>query len=60
MNDNWETDIAGLLAELADVQTALLELLAEKRTLLASADQASLAALASREQGSDRCSTCRS
>jgi hypothetical protein len=51
MNDNWETDIAGLLAELADVQTALLELLAEKRTLLASADQASLAALASREQG---------
>ena len=31
MNDSWETDIGGLLAELADVQSALLETLHEKR-----------------------------
>jgi flagellar biosynthesis/type III secretory pathway chaperone len=50
MNDNWEAEIAGLLAELADVQSALLAVLSEKRALLASADHAALAAVAGREQ----------
>jgi hypothetical protein len=50
MNDNWETGIAALLGELADVQTALLEVLTEKRHLLAAGDQAALAAISSREQ----------
>jgi hypothetical protein len=50
MNDSWETDIAGLLAELADVQGALLAVLSEKRRLLAAADHAALSAIAGREQ----------
>ena len=50
MNDNWETDIAGLLAELADVQSALLAVLSEKRQLLATADHGALSAIAGREQ----------
>ena len=40
MNDNWETEIAELLAELADVQSALLGVLAEKRQILATSDHA--------------------
>jgi hypothetical protein len=47
---DWETEIAGLLAELADVQSALLSTLSEKRVLLASADHAALSAIAGREQ----------
>jgi hypothetical protein len=50
MNETWETDIAGLLAELADVQSALLAVLSEKRQLLATADHAALSAVAGREQ----------
>jgi flagellar biosynthesis/type III secretory pathway chaperone len=50
MSDNWETEIAGLLAELADVQSALLAVLTEKRQLLASADHAALSTVAGREQ----------
>jgi flagellar biosynthesis/type III secretory pathway chaperone len=47
---DWETDIAGLLGELADVQSALLAVLSEKRALLASADHAALATVTGREQ----------
>ena len=50
MNDNWESEIGGLLAELADVQTALLGTLSEKRQMLAAGDQAALSAMAGREQ----------
>jgi flagellar biosynthesis/type III secretory pathway chaperone len=50
MSDNWEIEIASLLAELADVQSALLVVLSEKRTLLASADHAALSTVAGREQ----------
>jgi flagellar biosynthesis/type III secretory pathway chaperone len=50
MNDNWETEIAGLLTELADVQSALLGVLSEKRQLLATSDHAALSAVAGREQ----------
>ncbi|MEX2318040.1 MAG: flagellar protein FlgN [Pirellulales bacterium] len=50
MNDNWETDIADLLTELASVQGALLDLLTEKREILASGDHDALVATAQREQ----------
>jgi hypothetical protein len=50
MNDQLESDIAALLAELADVQTALLGLLGEKRQLLATSDHQALTAMAGREQ----------
>jgi flagellar biosynthesis/type III secretory pathway chaperone len=50
MTDNWEGDIAALLAELAEVQTALLSTLAQKRRLIAARDQAALAAMAGPEQ----------
>jgi hypothetical protein len=50
MNESWESEIAALLQELADVQGALLGVLEEKRQLLASRDHQALAALASREQ----------
>jgi hypothetical protein len=50
MNNPWESDIAALLAELADVQTALLGLLGEKRRLLATSDHQALTAMAGREQ----------
>jgi hypothetical protein len=50
MTDNWETDIGGLLTELADVQSALLEALHEKRRLLAADDHGALASLADRER----------
>ena len=45
-----ETDIGGLLAELADVQSALLTVLAEKRHILATNDHEALSAMAVREQ----------
>ena len=50
MSESWETDIGGLLAELADVQGALLETLHEKRRMLATNDHAALAAMAEREE----------
>jgi len=50
MNDHWETDIGALLAELADVQSALLTVLAEKRQILAAGDHERLGALTAREQ----------
>ena len=59
MNDTWESDIAGLLAELADVQSALLGVLGEKRQVLATGQHESLAALAGREQElADRLQAC--
>jgi hypothetical protein len=50
MDDNWESEIAGLLTELADVQSALLVVLAEKRESLAAANHAALGATAGREE----------
>jgi flagellar biosynthesis/type III secretory pathway chaperone len=50
MTMSWEKDIGGLLSELADVQSALLAVLKEKRQLLAAGDHESLAAIAVREQ----------
>jgi hypothetical protein len=50
MNDNWETEIGELLGELADVQTALLGTLNDKRQHLAAGDQAALSAMAGRQQ----------
>jgi hypothetical protein len=50
MNDSLESDIGGLLAELADVQTALLDTLNEKREILATSDHGALTAIAGREQ----------
>jgi hypothetical protein len=50
MDDSWETEIGALLAELADVQSALLAVLSEKRQLLATSDHAALPAMAGREQ----------
>jgi FlgN protein len=50
MDDTWESDIGGLLAELAEVQSALLGTLSDKRQLLAAGDQEALLAMAGREQ----------
>jgi hypothetical protein len=49
MSDDWEAEIAGLLTELADVQGAVLDVLNEKRGLLAGGDHRALSALAGRE-----------
>src|SRR5687768_804663 len=50
MNDAWETDITSLLAELSDVQSTLLEVLTEKRKILATGDHAALVAMSQREE----------
>jgi flagellar biosynthesis/type III secretory pathway chaperone len=50
MNESYETEIAELLAELADVQGALLTALNEKRQLLASGDISALPTISAREQ----------
>lgn len=50
MNEHWESAIGGLLAELSSTQSELLELLAEKRTLLAGGDTAALEELQPREE----------
>jgi hypothetical protein len=50
MDNVWESDIAALLTELAEVQSALLGLLAEKRQILATSNHQALTAMASREQ----------
>ena len=48
--DNLESDIAGLLGELSDVQRDLLDVLSKKRTMLAAGDGAALVAAAPGEQ----------
>ena len=59
MDDIWETDIAALLEELADVQGALLGALTEKRQLLASGNLEGLAPMSVREQALlDRLQAC--
>ena len=50
MNDTWEFEIATLLTDLAQVQGELLDLLAEKREILASGEHTALVATAEREQ----------
>jgi hypothetical protein len=50
MADNWESEIADLLAELSDVQTAVLDTLHEKRRILATNDHEALKSIAEREQ----------
>ena len=50
MNDTWEIEIGSLLSELAEVQTALLGTLSDKRKHLAAGDQVALAAMSGREQ----------
>src|SRR5689334_10640461 len=49
MNDNYESEIGALLAELADVQSSLLTVLGEKRALIVRGDIAALTAIGSRE-----------
>jgi len=49
MENNWETDIGGLLTELAQVQSELLETLHEKRELLKTNNNDALAAMAVRD-----------
>jgi hypothetical protein len=50
LHDALEDDIAGLLGELAGVQGDLLELLSEKRSLIAAGDNAALSVFGEREQ----------
>jgi flagellar biosynthesis/type III secretory pathway chaperone len=59
MDDSWEAEIGALLTELADVQSALLAVLSEKRQMLAGGDHEALTAMAGREQQLlDRLQTC--
>jgi flagellar biosynthesis/type III secretory pathway chaperone len=59
MDDTWESDIGGLLGELAEVQTALLGALNDKRQHIVAGDQAALSAMAEREQKlADRLQAC--
>jgi hypothetical protein len=59
MNDTWESDIAALLTDLAEVQSAVLDLLAEKRQVLATSDHQALSAMTAREQQlADRLQAC--
>src|SRR5947208_2721178 len=50
MNDTYESEIGTLLTELADVQSALLGVLNEKRPLLVKNDIEALTAIGPREQ----------
>jgi hypothetical protein len=50
MNDTYESEIGALLAELSDVQSALLGVLGEKRQLLVAGDAEALTEISSREQ----------
>ena len=47
---DWEPELAGLLGELSSVQDELLDVLTEKRRLLAAADTEGMAAMAPREE----------
>lgn len=47
---SFESDIAGLLSELSAVQGDLLEVLSQKRTMLAAGDGAALGSMATRER----------
>lgn len=59
MDETWEGDIGALLSELAEVQTSLLNTLAEKRQLLVDRNEAALSAMTSREQElADRLQAC--
>ena len=59
MNDNWESEIGGLLGELAEVQSSLLATLSEKRSYLVAGDQVALEGMAGREQElADRLQAC--
>src|SRR4029078_8511893 len=59
MSDNWETDIASLLTDLSGVQGEILDLLTQKRQILASGDRDALAATNEREsQLSARLTSC--
>jgi len=59
MDDIWESEIGALLTDLAEVQTALLAALSEKRQLLAAGDQEALATMSGREQElADRLQVC--
>src|SRR5687767_1196134 len=49
-DSSWETEIAALLSELSSVQSDLLNLLGEKRQMIAAGDLAGLATLQPREQ----------
>ena len=49
MNDSYEGEIGALLAELADVQSALLAVLSDKRKLLVTGNVDALTAIGSRE-----------
>jgi flagellar biosynthesis/type III secretory pathway chaperone len=50
MSDTWATEIGALLAELSDVQTDLLAVLAEKREMLAASNLDALHEMTAREQ----------
>ncbi len=50
MQHPWDSDLAGFLNDLLDVQGRLLALLAKKRELLAAADAAGLAAMVPDEE----------
>jgi hypothetical protein len=50
MNDTYESEIGALFGELADVQSALLSVLSEKRALLITSDIEALTAIGAREE----------
>ncbi len=59
MSEGWETEIGELLAELSDVQRALLETLHEKRRILATNNHQALTAMTAREHALiDRLQAC--
>ena len=58
-NNNWEADLAQLLADLSDVQEDLLQVLAEKRARMVENDAQGMAQLQPREQQvADRLQAC--
>jgi flagellar FlgN protein len=50
MNDSYESEISALLSELADVQSSLLTVLGEKRSLMVAGDIDALRAIGTREE----------
>lgn len=49
-NQSWESDIAGLLTDLSEVQRDLLDILRHKRELLVASDEQALASVSERER----------